>query len=157
MARYATSIAKPDGNGPHADLYYIGVVSKDPDSDYGIHFPDFPGCMSAGTTFEELMRMGEEALSLHAECMLEDGETLPPPSEFETIKAQDPDEWAEFYADATIVRIPLRIEKDELKRVNISVREGLLRAIDNHAREAGMSRSAYLAKGALTLMGVRAP
>ena len=101
--------------------------------------------------------MGEEALSLHAECMVEDGELLPPPSDFESIKAKDPEEWSEYYAEATIVRIPLRLADDELKRVNISVREGLLRAIDNHAREAGMSRSAFLTKGALSLMGVRAP
>ena len=157
MAHSAAYTAKPGGNGPQGDLYYIGVVSKDPDSDYGIHFPDFPGCVSAGTTFEEMMRMGEEALSLHAECMVEDGELLPPPSDYESIKASDPEEWAEFYADSQIVRIPLRIENDPVKRVNISVRKGLLEAIDTHAKEAGMTRSAYLAKGALTLMGVSNP
>ncbi|MEM7729319.1 MAG: type II toxin-antitoxin system HicB family antitoxin [Pseudomonadota bacterium] len=153
MARSAAYTSKLGGNGPHGDLYYIGVVSKDPDSDYSVHFPDFPGCFSAGTTFEEMMSMGQEAISLHAESMVQDGELLPPPSDYETIKAQDPAEWDEFYKDSQIVRIPL-VLRDPVKRVNISIREGLLDAIDIHAKEAGMTRSAYLAKGALSLMGV---
>ena len=33
---------------------YIGVVHKEPKSDYGISFPDFLGCVSAGKTLDEL-------------------------------------------------------------------------------------------------------
>ena len=31
---------------------YIGLVHKDPESDYGVSFPDLPGCVTAGHTFE---------------------------------------------------------------------------------------------------------
>jgi hypothetical protein len=29
---------------------YIALLRKDVDSDYGVEFPDFPGCVTAGTT-----------------------------------------------------------------------------------------------------------
>ena len=32
---------------------YIAVVHKEPASDYGVSFPDFPGCITAGKTIDE--------------------------------------------------------------------------------------------------------
>lgn len=62
---------------------YIGIIQKNEDSsDYGIMFPDFLGCVSAGSTIEELKRMAKEALELHIEGMIEDGEEIPEPSKF---------------------------------------------------------------------------
>lgn len=29
---------------------YLATVHKDPDSDYGVQFYDFPGCITAGST-----------------------------------------------------------------------------------------------------------
>lgn len=45
--------------------HYIALIHKDANSDYGVSFPDFPGCISAGSTLEEARRMGAEALALH--------------------------------------------------------------------------------------------
>jgi len=56
---------------------YIGLIRKDTDSDFGVDFPDFPGCISAGTTLDEARRMAQEALELHVGGMIEDGEALP--------------------------------------------------------------------------------
>lgn len=69
--------------------YYIGVIHKDPDSDYGISFPGFP-CISAGATFEEVMRIGREALSICVEEMRGAGEDVPEPTVITKIMA-DPD------------------------------------------------------------------
>jgi predicted RNase H-like HicB family nuclease len=44
---------------------YIGLFGKDADSDFGVDFPDFPGCVSAGATLDEARRMVQEALELH--------------------------------------------------------------------------------------------
>jgi predicted RNase H-like HicB family nuclease len=49
-------------------------------SDFGVEFPDFPGCVTAGTTLEEARRLAAEALALHVAGMQKDGEPLPPPS-----------------------------------------------------------------------------
>ena len=35
----------------------IGVIHKDEKSDYGISFPDFPGCVSAGATLDEVREL----------------------------------------------------------------------------------------------------
>jgi predicted RNase H-like HicB family nuclease len=59
---------------------YIAFVHKDHGSDYGVSFPDFPGCVTAGRTLEEAQRKAPEALSLHIAGMIEDGEKLPKPS-----------------------------------------------------------------------------
>ncbi len=64
---------------------YIALVRKDPDSDFGVEFPDFPGCVSAGKDLEEARTLAEEALRFHVEGMIEDGEALPRPSRFEQI------------------------------------------------------------------------
>ena len=66
--------------------YYIDVIHKDPDSDYGISFPDF-ACVSAGSTFEEAMRRGREALKLQIEEMLSAGEDGPEPMDVADIMA----------------------------------------------------------------------
>lgn len=59
---------------------YIALVEKDPDSDYGVWFTDLPGCITAGSTFEEACEMAREVLMLHLEGMAEDDEEIPPPS-----------------------------------------------------------------------------
>ena len=41
----------------------VALIHKDKHSDFGISFPDFPGCVSAGSTLEEAADMGAEALA----------------------------------------------------------------------------------------------
>ena len=134
-------------------MFYIALIHKDEDSAYGVSFPDFPGCISAGDTFDEVMAMGKEALGFHAEGMLEDGQKLPNPSTFEQIRANKDAWWAEDLNDAEIARIPLLINIAAPKRVNISLDPSLLSAIDQAAKEQGMTRSAFLASAALQHLG----
>jgi len=42
--------------------------------------PDLPGCVTTGKTVEEVERNIREAIELHLEGMLEDGEAIPEPS-----------------------------------------------------------------------------
>jgi predicted RNase H-like HicB family nuclease len=65
--------------------YYIGLVPKDADSDYGVSFPDFPGVATAGTSLNDAQAMAEEALTLHVDGLVEDGEALPEPSTLDTV------------------------------------------------------------------------
>ncbi|MEO3434243.1 type II toxin-antitoxin system HicB family antitoxin [Inquilinus sp. CAU 1745] len=65
--------------------HYIAIIHKDADSDFGVSFPDFPGCVTAGSTLDEARAMAEEALAFHIEGMAEDGETIPAPSNLEII------------------------------------------------------------------------
>ncbi|MBZ9764018.1 type II toxin-antitoxin system HicB family antitoxin [Mesorhizobium sp. CA8] len=66
---------------------YIGLIHKEEASDYGVSFPDFPGVVTAGATFEEARHLAEEALALHVEGLIEDGEAVPKPNPIEQIMA----------------------------------------------------------------------
>ena len=57
---------------------YIALLRKQPRSDFGVDFPDFPGCITAGRTLDEARRMASEALLFHVDGMREDGTSIPP-------------------------------------------------------------------------------
>jgi predicted RNase H-like HicB family nuclease len=50
-------------------MKYIACLHKDKNSDCGVSFPDFPGCITAGSTLEEARSMAAEALALHVAGM----------------------------------------------------------------------------------------
>lgn len=74
---------------------YVALLSKDADSDYGVHFPDFPGCVTAGATLDEVRAMVEEALPFHIEGLTEDGQKLPAASSLAKVMA-DPENAGSF-------------------------------------------------------------
>lgn len=43
------------------------------------YVPDLPGCISTGQTIEEIERNIREAIELHLEGLVEDGEPIPEP------------------------------------------------------------------------------
>ena len=47
---------------------YIALVHKEPNSDFGVSFPDLPGCVTAGKTLDEARAFASEALELHLEA-----------------------------------------------------------------------------------------
>jgi predicted RNase H-like HicB family nuclease len=61
-------------------MHYLAHVHKEPTSDYGVSFPDFPGCVTAGETLEEAQSLAVEALALHIQGMIADVEPIPSPS-----------------------------------------------------------------------------
>ena len=60
---------------------FIALVHKDPDSAYGVEFPDAPGCFSAADELADLQPNATEALSLYFE-----GEEVPEPRDLEEIR-----------------------------------------------------------------------
>ena len=122
---------------------YIAVVHKDAKSDFGVSFPDFPGCITAGSSIDEAKDMAHDALSLHIKGMMEDGENIPAPSKLEDIM-DNPD-----YSDAAaILIVSVSESKPRTVRVNITVPEDMLRKIDTIAKKRGMSRSSFLVHAA---------
>lgn len=59
-------------------LRYAVIYEQTPNN-YCAYPPDLPGCISTGTTWDEIQQMVREAISLHIESMLENGEPLPEP------------------------------------------------------------------------------
>ena len=123
--------------------YYVALVHKEDDSDFGVSFPDFPGCVSAGSTLAEAAALASEALSGHTDLMAEGGETIPEPSALDEIM-KDP-----VNRDGVPVMVAL-MQKSSARaiRVNITVPEDVLRAVDVLAERDGLNRSGFLVRAA---------
>ncbi|MBI4774956.1 MAG: type II toxin-antitoxin system HicB family antitoxin [Deltaproteobacteria bacterium] len=126
---------------------YIALIHKDEDSDFGVSFPDFPGCSTAGTTMDEARKFAYEALALRIQGMLQRGEAIPRPSRLEEVL--DVPEFSDALA-FFVVRVSLSVEKPKKKtaRVCISVPQDILDKIDAYAKRRDMSRSAFLVSAA---------
>ena len=123
-------------------MQYIGYLHKEAGSDFGVSFPDFPGCITAGESLEDARRMAGEALGLHIQGMIEDGEPIPEPSTLDEV-ASDPD----MHGAVAVLITPDMPERTV--RFNITARQSQLEAIDRRAKKAGMNRSAFLVHSAL--------
>ena len=123
---------------------YLAIMHKDAESDYGVSFPDFPGCITAGGTLDEAKDMAGEALTGHMQAMLDDGEEIALPSSLETVMAT-PD-----FADGVAFLVSVSLPSSKTVRVNISVAADDLRQIDALAKKRGLSRSALLIQAAQT-------
>src|SRR5690606_32347225 len=119
-------------------------IHKDVDSDYGVSFPDFPGCVTAGGTLEEARVMAQEALSLHVAGMLEDGDAVPAPSSLDAIMA------APENAGSVAVLALAPDVAPKAVRVNVTIPEDALTLIDRFAEREGFTRSGFLVKAALS-------
>lgn len=121
---------------------YVGLIHKEEKSDYSVSFPDFPGCVTAGATLDEARAMAEEALAFHVEGMVQDGEAIPEPSSLESIMAD------EECRSGVAILVPLRSPAPKTVRVNITLPDDVLSAIDRYAESHGYSRSGFIAKAA---------
>jgi predicted RNase H-like HicB family nuclease len=121
---------------------YIAYLHKDKKSDFGVSFPDFPGCITAGSTLEEARRLAVEALAMHVAGMREDGEAVPKPSTLDDLRG-DP-----AMKGAVAFLTELR-EPEKVVRINITVRKSQIAEIDRRARAKGLTRSSYIVQSAL--------
>ena len=119
-------------------MYYPAIVEQE-NGTFGIWFPHFPGCVSAGDSLDEAMANAREALAFHVDGMIEDGEAIP---------AHD-DAGMDVPVDAVRVLVPLVTVMGQSERVNLSVDKGKLKAIDAEAAQRGITRSAYMVEAAL--------
>src|SRR5438552_15918620 len=127
-------------------MRYIAFVHKEPGSCYGVSFPDFPGCISAGDTINDALSNAVEALSGHVRMMEAAGDPVPSPRSLEDIMA-DP-EFRRDREEAVISAVPLLRDRGSTVRINVSMDLGLLEAIDAEARSRGQTRSAFIASAA---------
>jgi len=135
------------GNGGEI-MKYPAVIHKDENSDYGVSFPDLPGCFSAGETIEEALANAQEAVECHIEGILIDSEPIPVPSNIENHK-DNPDFKDGVWA---IVEVDLSKLSLKSKRVNITMPERLLNSLDYFAKKHGETRSGILAQAATEYM-----
>jgi predicted RNase H-like HicB family nuclease len=125
---------------------YIGLLRKDPDSDFGVDFPDFPGCITAGSTLEETRMMAHEALEAHIECMAGLGQPLPQPSSLDEVMA-DPEN-----AEAIPFPVAVPDRRSGVRQIEIVLRAADLEKLDALAGKRRTTRQALLVKAVRRLL-----
>lgn len=114
---------------------FIAIIHKEKGSDYGVSFPDFIGCVTAGRTIDEAIVLAQEALRGHIEVMHEHGDALP--SKPLTLEQARKNKLAKG-ADAFVyVEAPLPVKP---LRVNVMLDANVLQRIDRVSK----NRSAFL-------------
>ena len=69
---------------------YAATVHKE-NGVYGAIFPDLPGCVTVGDSQTELALNASEALALHLEGLLDEGESLPDARNIEDLQMEPND------------------------------------------------------------------
>ena len=128
-------------------MRYLAIVHHDrPEGPFGVTVPDLPGCFSAGDTLADALENAQEAIALHVEGLLSDGEPVPAPAP--TIDADGGIVAAVNVDDSLLSRSCGAAEHHPASRI--------VGPLDTAARRAGTTRSglltrialAYLARGA---------
>ena len=60
-------------------MEYLVVVEKGK-SGYGAHVTDLPGCIAAGESRREVLKLIREAIELHIKALRESGQAVPEPN-----------------------------------------------------------------------------
>jgi predicted RNase H-like HicB family nuclease len=126
---------------------YFAAIHKDAKSDYTALFPGVPGCITAGSTVEELEAMAREALQGHLNVVRDFGEAVPAPLDLKAARAHEDAKGAVFF-----LAVVVEVESGKSSRLNITMPEDLVAEVDAYARRRGLSRSAFLAKAARQAM-----
>lgn len=118
---------------------YQAILEGNEKSGYSVRFPHFPGCVTAGDTIDQALFMAQEALELHIEGLLEDGENV-------TLARYHRDLAAKSGEIVALIDVDIKPHKS---RFNVTLDGGLVRYIDNLVQSGKYeSRSAFLAEAA---------
>lgn len=141
LARPVTSQSMLGGtrNSNPMQVYYA-IVHKDPDSAFGISFPDLPGCFSAADEEDDVLQCAQEALALFAGDLSD----LPTARSFQSLN-KDEDVRRDLKDGAFVIAVPyIAVERKE--RFNLMLDSALVSGVDTVARAAGVSRSEFVSQ-----------
>jgi predicted RNase H-like HicB family nuclease len=124
---------------------YFALLDGKPGA-FGVAFPDCPGCAAMGADENEAYANAIEALGEWVHDARSEGQA-PEPRRIEALR-RDPEVTAALADGAIFLGVPLVVETGRPVKANISLDQGLLDAIDEAARRAGLTRSAFLASAA---------
>lgn len=121
---------------------YVAVLRQNATGDYGVSFPDLPGCATGGSSLSEARTRASEVLSRHLEKMAEDGDAPTIPTSLERVAGALDD------ADAIPFLVKARDPSPRLVRVNVTLPASVLHYLDERAAQLGTTRSQFLADAA---------
>ena len=125
--------------------YPIAIETGTDTQAFGVIVPDLPGCFSAGDTLDDAMTNAKEAIELWLEVAIDDGLVVPEP---QTLAAHQAKHGFKGWTWG-LVTVDIASLSDKAERINITLPSRVLRRIDQAAKNAGESRSGYIARRAL--------
>ena len=86
--------------------HYIAVIHKEPDSAYGVSFPDVPGVIASAASLDADLSEAREALAFAAEDWAKlSGAAFPKPRTLDALRKDT--QFQETAVDAVVAAIPL--------------------------------------------------
>jgi predicted RNase H-like HicB family nuclease len=128
--------------------HYQAVMAGVGTDQIDVVFPAFPGCVTVAETVEEAHRRAAEALSFHIQSMVDDGDPIPAGGDDTALLEAVRDYEQEGYR-VVIASVGVDIPTGKAKRVNVTLPEYVLEAVDLWARQHGQSRSGLLANATM--------
>lgn len=129
-----------------AEAYLALIHPPEGGANWGVTFPDFEGCVSAGDTFEQAWSHAREALGGHIAALRADGDVVPPPSSYDRIVTGEAAE--DIAGGARIVLVEPSAMPAPKERINVMMDRAVLRRVDAAARAEGVTRSAFIERAA---------
>ncbi len=126
-------------------LYPIAIARGDDTTAHGIFIPDLEGCFSAADDYQDAFDNAIEAIELHLEGLVEDGEDVPLPSSIDN-HVNNPEYEGMTWA---LVEVDVNRYLGKSEKINITLPSRLIHMIDEKVssnKDRYKSRSAYLAK-----------
>ena len=133
-------------------MHYVAVIEKEPDTAFGVWFPDVEGCFSAGETVEEAVANAATALRQHVEALESAGRGVLAARAIDEV-LRDEDVAASVEGGAVLFAVPLLADAGRTVRINVSLDKALVDLIDAAATARGLTRSAFLAQAAREKIG----
>jgi predicted RNase H-like HicB family nuclease len=123
--------------------FFECIKGKNGKNGYSVVFPDFPGLVTAGNSYEETYKLAHEGLASHINFLEKKDVSIPEPRTMEQIE-NTWEEWKDWktshnYMVVPINRLPIVTKS---KRINIFINEELLAKIDMVAK----NRSEYISQ-----------
>jgi len=130
---------------------YFAVFEPDDESEgYTVTFPDLPGCITEGDSFEEAAANAREALELHLWGMEQDGDEIPTPSKPESITTPP---------GAFLVPIEawMDLVRNEMAQQSVNTMVTMPRWLKEAAQKAGINFSQLLQEVVKERLGILGP
>ncbi|NDV19030.1 HicB family protein [Pseudodesulfovibrio sp. JC047] len=122
-------------------MQYVGLFEKDKQG-YSVTFPDFPACTTCGETMDEAVDHAHEALAMFVEFLVEEGTTLPEPSDKKAIMAQA------AHSSKKAINITVKGDGSDFEEFELVMHSHLLARIEKCCRKNNISPADFLAMAA---------
>jgi predicted RNase H-like HicB family nuclease len=116
---------------------YFAFLEAEDETNIGISFPNFPGCVSVAKDLNEAIFEAKNVLEFHIEGMIEEKLDIPSPFSIKDIK----EELEEFDVQPYVAIIEVNIPESKTRRINMSIPEYILQQSDNYLKKHSEIRS----------------